>query len=65
MIWQAYVTGGCALLVERQGSRVLRYVWASDAGHVRGSAEMYPHVPQVEPVEIDQATFAEAWAESV
>lgn len=49
-----------AILVER-GAQIERFVFVGDGSVVRGSSGMYPLLPQVEPVEIDQAMFDEAW----
>lgn len=71
--WLLYLEEPRAVLVEqrwrvlapgRSGWHTDRYVFATDAGTLRGQQGMYPVAPKVEPVEIDASTFAEAWADA-
>ena len=56
-----YLVEPRAVLVERR-TQIERFVWVGEGYAQRGSSGMYPWLPQVEPVEIDQATFDEVWA---
>ena len=64
MTYLLYLDGDRAVLLEQRGATIVRCAHMYSERSVRGSGTMYPVCPDVEPVEIDEQTFVEAWEQA-